>query len=46
MYSWLKQLWSCKSDKGELSERDAIRLARKLDPSVSEQYAKRIVAVS
>ena len=46
MYSWLKQLWSCKADKGELPERDAIRLARKLDPFVTEQYAKRRVAVS
>ena len=44
-YSWLKQLWSCKSEKGELSEREAIRLAKKLDPSITEQFAKRRVAV-
>ena len=44
-FSWLKQIWSCKSENDELTESAAIKLARKLNPFVKKQYAKRIVAV-
>ena len=43
--SWLKQMWSCKSESGELAEGAAIKLARQLNPFIRKRYAKRIVAV-
>ena len=43
--SWLKQMWSCKSEDGELAESAAIKLARQLNPFIRKHYAKRIVAV-
>ena len=45
MVSWLKQIWSCKSDRGELSAKEAVKLAKKLNPFITDQHAKRIVSV-
>ena len=45
IFSWLKQIWSCTSDRGELSEKEAIKLAKKLNPFITEKTAKDIVMV-
>ena len=45
MNRWLRQIWSCESEKDEMSESTAIRLAKKFNPFASEKEAKRVVVV-
>ena len=44
--SWLKQMWTCESIvKNELSQKEAVKLARGINPFISKQNAKKIVTV-
>ena len=45
--SWLKQMWSCESVvKNELSHKGALKLARGINPFISQQAANKIVKVT
>lgn len=42
---WLKQIWACKAENHELKQHDAIKLAKKFLPTLTQEEARTVVKV-